>query len=65
LKVANVEEANAARRNIERLVKAWCDWRESADDGPAKATRPARSGKHRALAVGKNAPVKKNKRKGV
>lgn len=40
LKIASVAEANAAKRDIERIVKAWCDWRdaESRDGKP-----PARS----------------------
>ena len=29
LQLATVEEADAAAPEIERLVKAWCDWRES------------------------------------
>jgi hypothetical protein len=63
LKVASVEEANAARRDIERLVKAWCDWRESADGRPAKSTRQARTRKRGTPTVAKNAPVRKSKRK--
>ena len=30
MKIASVAEANAARRDIEKLVRAWCDWRTSA-----------------------------------
>jgi len=30
LKLGSVEEADAAAPDIERLVRAWCDWRESA-----------------------------------
>src|SRR5687768_5798080 len=28
LKIGSVKEANAAKRNIERIVKAWCEWRD-------------------------------------
>ena len=30
LKLSSVAEANAAKRDIERLVKAWCDLRDAA-----------------------------------
>jgi uncharacterized protein YdhG (YjbR/CyaY superfamily) len=29
LKLASVAEATAAKRDIEKLVRAWCDWRDS------------------------------------
>jgi uncharacterized protein YdhG (YjbR/CyaY superfamily) len=29
MKIASVTEANAARRDIERVVRAWCKWREA------------------------------------
>jgi uncharacterized protein YdhG (YjbR/CyaY superfamily) len=29
MKIASVDEANAAKRDIERIVKAWCDWRDT------------------------------------
>jgi hypothetical protein len=28
LKIGSVAEANRAKRDIERLVRAWCDWRD-------------------------------------
>jgi hypothetical protein len=50
LKIGSVAEADAARRDIENIVRAWCDWRASqaretvkpAKKAPAK--RPSRSG---------------------
>jgi hypothetical protein len=30
MKLGSVEEVDAARPELERIVKAWCDWRESA-----------------------------------
>ena len=30
MKIGSVVEANAAKRDLERLVKAWCDWRSKA-----------------------------------
>lgn len=30
MKIGSVAEANAAKRDIERVVKAWCDWRDGA-----------------------------------
>jgi uncharacterized protein YdhG (YjbR/CyaY superfamily) len=40
MKLASVAEANAAKGDIARLVRAWCDWRdmESHDKRPAKAS---------------------------
>jgi uncharacterized protein YdhG (YjbR/CyaY superfamily) len=35
LKIGSLAEASAARKDIERLVRAWCDWRASVA-GPAK-----------------------------
>ena len=29
MKISSVAEANKARRDIERIVKAWCTWRET------------------------------------
>lgn len=61
LKVATLAEANAAKRDIERVVKAWCDWRESADVGSAESTRQAaKRGKPRAA---KKPPATKGKSK--
>jgi uncharacterized protein YdhG (YjbR/CyaY superfamily) len=31
LKVASIEEAEAARTDIEALVRAWCAWRETRE----------------------------------
>jgi hypothetical protein len=28
MKIGSVKEANAAKKDLERLVKAWCDWRD-------------------------------------
>lgn len=41
MKLGSVEEADAAAGDIERLVKAWCDWRDGArgtePTGPGRA----------------------------
>ena len=29
MKIATVAEANKAKRDIEKLVRAWCDWRSA------------------------------------
>lgn len=34
VKIETLAEANAAKRDIEKIVRAWCDWRE-ADGGKA------------------------------
>ena len=39
MKIGSVVEANAARKDLERIVRAWCDWREServTTSGPKK-----------------------------
>src|SRR5678815_5660518 len=36
LKIASVAEANAARRDIERVVRAWCDHREATNANGAR-----------------------------
>jgi uncharacterized protein YdhG (YjbR/CyaY superfamily) len=43
LKIGSVAEAEAARRDIERIVRAWCDWRASeAGRGKSATKKPAR-----------------------
>ena len=44
MKLASVAEAHAAKGDIARLVRAWCDWRdaESNDKPPAKRSRRKR-----------------------
>jgi uncharacterized protein YdhG (YjbR/CyaY superfamily) len=39
MKIASVAEANRSKRDIERIVKAWCDFR----DGAAEGTRVAKT----------------------
>jgi uncharacterized protein YdhG (YjbR/CyaY superfamily) len=45
LKIASVAEAKAARRDVERIVRAWCDWRASeagrGKSAPKKSARKA------------------------
>jgi uncharacterized protein YdhG (YjbR/CyaY superfamily) len=59
LKVASLEEANAAKRDLERIVQAWCKWRESdSEDATGKATER----KHASARTGRSAEKKKPKR---
>jgi uncharacterized protein YdhG (YjbR/CyaY superfamily) len=46
LKLGSVKEANAARRDLEKIVRAWCDWRD-AEQRPAARTKPAEKKKTR------------------
>ena len=40
MKIGSVAEANAARSDIERLVRAWCEWRDAEAGGKtARKTR--------------------------
>jgi hypothetical protein len=39
MKIGSVSEADSAKRAIERIVRAWCDWRDSdARPGNPKGT---------------------------
>jgi uncharacterized protein YdhG (YjbR/CyaY superfamily) len=44
MKIGSVAEANAARKDLERIVQAWCEWRVPVAKAkvPAKAKAPAR-----------------------
>lgn len=49
MKIASVEAANAAKKGIEKIVKAWCDWRDeapakTAPRAPAKKTKKQKTG---------------------
>ncbi|MGE0551601.1 MAG: DUF1801 domain-containing protein [Kofleriaceae bacterium] len=41
LKIGSVAEANAAKADIVRIVKAWCDWRAADESGKKKSTARA------------------------
>jgi hypothetical protein len=42
MKIGSVADADAAKSELERIVRAWCDWRDAPDAGkPARgATKP-------------------------
>lgn len=40
MKIASVAEADSAKHDIERVVRAWCDWRDS--QVPRRAAAPRR-----------------------
>ena len=46
MKIASVAEANAAKKDIEAIVKAWCTWREASGkaSGAAKQSTAKTSG---------------------
>ena len=50
MKIGNVAAADAARPDLERIVRAWCDWRESerGASGPAKKRPPKKPASRRA-----------------
>jgi uncharacterized protein YdhG (YjbR/CyaY superfamily) len=39
MKIASISEANAARSDIEKIVRAWCEWRASAAAPEAKPAK--------------------------
>lgn len=59
LKIASVAEANAAKKDIEAIVKAWCAWREASAKA-TKATKPAKAGGKSVKKSAKKAPAKKS-----
>ncbi len=36
LKIGSVAEANAAKGDIEKIVRAWCEWKDAGPSAPAK-----------------------------
>jgi uncharacterized protein YdhG (YjbR/CyaY superfamily) len=45
MKIRSVAEANAAKPDLVKLVRAWCEWREGADSSVSagkKSRKPAR-----------------------
>jgi uncharacterized protein YdhG (YjbR/CyaY superfamily) len=65
MKIGSVAEADAARRDLERLAKAWCDWRDAegsggnAPKGAAKTPKVEKNAKQRPAAKKKAARKKK------
>jgi uncharacterized protein YdhG (YjbR/CyaY superfamily) len=45
LKIGSVAEANEARPDIERLVRAWCEWRDSTTQQPSGAGSASKPGR--------------------
>ncbi len=64
MKIGSVAEANAAKRDLEKLVRAWCDWRTSSAGKTAATPKKAAAKKKPAAkkAVAKKAAAKKPSR---
>jgi hypothetical protein len=63
MKIGTVAEANAAKRDIERIVKAWCDFRDGSATAAA-ATKAKRSTKSpKVKPIGKTAKRRPTKAK--
>lgn len=47
LKIASLAEAEAAKTDLEKIVRAWCDWRSAgtAATAPRAKSRPRRKKK--------------------
>lgn len=39
MKIGSVDDANASKAGIEKIVRAWCDWRDAEVEGAASKTR--------------------------
>jgi hypothetical protein len=60
MKIASLSEANAARDDLQHLVRAWCDWRDA--EGAEEEEAPAEQ-KAEAPAAKKARPAAKKARK--
>jgi uncharacterized protein YdhG (YjbR/CyaY superfamily) len=45
LKIGSVAEANAAKKDIEKIVRAWCEWRASTATKKASPRKKKAAGK--------------------
>ena len=59
LKIGSVAEADAARPDIERIVRAWCDWRDAEAAG---ASTPAARAAKKSAAAKKASPARAAKK---
>ena len=50
MKIGSVAEANAAKRDLERIVEAWCAWRDSAVGDAKSGTAKKKAASARASA---------------
>jgi hypothetical protein len=60
MKIASVAEANAARDDLQHLVRSWCDWRD-ADAAPAEPAGQPEAPVRRPAAKKKGAAPRKKK----
>jgi uncharacterized protein YdhG (YjbR/CyaY superfamily) len=52
MKIGSMTEANAARSDIERIVRAWCEWREEAGgdrQGASRGSNPSEKKRRRVM----------------
>jgi uncharacterized protein YdhG (YjbR/CyaY superfamily) len=63
MKIGSVAEANAARPDLERIVHAWCEWRDAEAGGEKGREAPAARKTAAKRAVGKQGPAAKKKRR--
>jgi hypothetical protein len=59
LKIGSVAEANAARPDIERIVGAWCAWREAESATKKKSPTSKRTTATKRAAANARSPRKK------
>jgi hypothetical protein len=58
MKLGSLDEANAARGELEAIVRAWCEWRENGGTTPKRAPMTTASVK-RPAKTAKRAPAPK------
>ena len=49
MKIDSVAEANRAKPDIEKIVRAWCAWRDKEASGAGKAKAPANDARSRLI----------------
>jgi uncharacterized protein YdhG (YjbR/CyaY superfamily) len=65
MKIGSVAEANAAKRDIERVVRAWCDWRDGAHASKPTETGAKTKAKVSPKSTTSKATVKKSASRGT
>jgi hypothetical protein len=61
MKIGSVAEANAAKKEIEAIVRAWCDWREGAE-GEVRRLARATASRRRSTVTAATTPPRRSAR---
>jgi hypothetical protein len=61
LKIASVAEADSAKKDLQRIVRAWCDWRSGDSAKPARTSAANKASAAKKKPVAKKKPPAKKK----